>query len=264
MLRIGSIFSGIGGLELGLERGGEFKTIWQCEINPYCRKVLRKHWPDTHIFKDVRELEEDIKYTTQKGFDLGIDLLCGGDPCQENSRARTSTSCSVPSMGQNFIDTVRFIRPTFVLRENPSAVRKDAPWPWWRMRSELEQIGYGVVPFRLRSCCIGGNHRRDRVYLFGVKQVHNGAYSSGLDVSWERDRKINDGNKKSQIEKQWIQPTPQRFFRRNPAPRICRRTDGISNRVDRIKALGNSVDVRQSTYIGVLIRQWLENLSCTL
>lgn len=80
-LKVGSIFSGIGGLDLGLERAG-MKTIWQCEINPFCRRVLRKHWPMTHIFKDVRTLaQNETLQHIQSDHLTRIDLLCGGDPC---------------------------------------------------------------------------------------------------------------------------------------------------------------------------------------
>ncbi len=277
-LRVGSIFSGIGGLELGLERGGDFTTIFQCELNPFCRRILRQHWPSTHIFKDVRTLEEDIQYTQSKGFDLSIDLLCGGDPCQENSNARIGDNCTAPSMGDDFIRIVRFLRPTFVLRENPSAVRKDAPWPWWRFRSELEKVGYGVVPFRLRSCCLGGWHRRDRVYLFAAridadnnnkrlqgKQREKAGERKGkgyderlLDRSIPHAACIGSKRRRTQVARKRQQIKPATQWR--PTPRVLGGTPRPPNAMDRIKALGNSVDIRQSTYIGQLIRTWLEGL----
>tara|TARA_Y100001938_G_scaffold148552_1_gene232590 strand:+ start:353 stop:589 length:237 start_codon:yes stop_codon:yes gene_type:complete len=73
MITIGSLFSGIGGFELGLERAiPNSKTIWQVEINPYCRSVLKKHWPDAKMFEDVRSVGADNLDT--------VDILCCGFP----------------------------------------------------------------------------------------------------------------------------------------------------------------------------------------
>jgi len=78
VLKVLDLFSGIGGFSLGLERAG-METVAFCEIEEYQRQVLRKHWPDVPIFDDVRKL---------KGEDVGpVDLICGGFPCQDISRA---------------------------------------------------------------------------------------------------------------------------------------------------------------------------------
>jgi DNA (cytosine-5)-methyltransferase 1 len=79
MLTVGSLFSGIGGIELGLEATGGFRTIWQVEINPYCRCILEKHWPEVPKYGDITRLSSD---------DLERpDLLAGGFPCQDLSTA---------------------------------------------------------------------------------------------------------------------------------------------------------------------------------
>ncbi len=79
MLRVLDLFSGIGGFSLGLERTGGFRTVAFCEIEPYCRAVLKKHWPEVPCFEDVR---------TIKGTDVGVcDVITGGFPCQDISTA---------------------------------------------------------------------------------------------------------------------------------------------------------------------------------
>lgn len=76
--RIGSLFSGIGLLELGLERAGLGHTAWQAEIDPYCRAVLRRHWPTATRYNDVKEVGDGA---------ARVDILCGGFPCQPFSTA---------------------------------------------------------------------------------------------------------------------------------------------------------------------------------
>ena len=79
MITVGSLFSGIGGIELGLERTGGFKTIWNCEIDPYASAVLKKHWPDVPNLGDITKVDWD-----------GVErpeMLCGGFPCQDISVA---------------------------------------------------------------------------------------------------------------------------------------------------------------------------------
>jgi DNA (cytosine-5)-methyltransferase 1 len=80
VLRVLDLFSGIGGFSLGLERTGGFRTVAFCEIEPFPRKVLAKHWPDVPIFEDVRKLHaEDLPEP--------VDVICGGYPCQPFSIA---------------------------------------------------------------------------------------------------------------------------------------------------------------------------------
>jgi DNA (cytosine-5)-methyltransferase 1 len=74
-MRIGSLFSGIGGLELGLERANLGEVVWQCELDPFCRRVLAKHWPDVTRYNDVRTLGKEVPTELP-----AIDLLCGGFP----------------------------------------------------------------------------------------------------------------------------------------------------------------------------------------
>ena len=104
MLTIGSLFSGIGGLELGLEWAGLGPTLWQCEKDPFCRSVLEKHWPAVTRYEDVTKLD---------GASVApVGIVCGGFPCQDvssaGSRKQPPNPASPSSNGrQSFCGTSR-------------------------------------------------------------------------------------------------------------------------------------------------------------
>lgn len=225
----GSLFTGIGGFDLGLDRSG-MKCEWQVEKDEYCQRILQKHWPHVRRHRDIFECgRHNLSH---------VDVICGGDPCQENSNARQGTGLSQPSLGAEFIRIVDELRPRIVVRENPSTVRSDAPWPWSRFRSSLEGIGYDCMPFRLRSCCFGADHRRDRLFLLAIRSDSNGSRLQG-NVQQEMER--------ARIERMG---DTSRCNRRHPTPRICTGSDGIPDRMARLKAIGNSVDPNLSEWIG--------------
>ena len=79
-MKLGSLFAGIGGFELGLERAiPGLETIWQVEQDLFCQKVLKKHWPDSIIYDDVCQVG---KHNLEP-----VDIICGGFPCQDISNA---------------------------------------------------------------------------------------------------------------------------------------------------------------------------------
>lgn len=206
---------------------------WQVEIDEFNRKVLRSHWPE------VRRHEDVATFPPSKADDWYVDCICGGDPCQENSNARQNTGLEQPSLGGDFIRIVDVLRPRIVVRENPSAVRADAPWPWWRFRSSLESIGYVGMPFRLRACCFGADHQRDRMLVLAVR-------SDTLQEGPQGD--VLEALERAARSKVVCDAAGQN--RRHPAPRICRAADGIPDRVDRLRALGNAIDPRVAEWIG--------------
>ena len=140
-LTFGSLFSGFGGMDLGLIRAG-MECKWQVEIDDYATGVLERNFTNVPRWRDAREFPPS-------GFNIDVHLTCGADPSQANSAAGNSRQTR---LGGEFIRIVDELGPRIVLRENPSHIRRDAPWPWWRFRSELESLGYAVLPFRLRAC----------------------------------------------------------------------------------------------------------------
>jgi DNA (cytosine-5)-methyltransferase 1 len=155
---VGSLFSGIGGLELGLERAG-MKTIWQVEFNEYCQRVLRKHWKDTKIYGDITKV--NFK-TVEK-----VDLICGGFPCQPFSHAGKRKGVSDSRwLWPEFYRAIREVRPTWVVVENVQGLLSiDSGRVFIGILRNLNEIGYDAEWFTLRASDFGAPHRRERVFI---------------------------------------------------------------------------------------------------
>jgi len=153
-LKILDLFSGIGGFSLGLEATGHFETAAFCEIEPYCKQVLKKHWPTVPIFDDIRQL---------KGTDIGtIDIITGGYPCQPFSVAGKQKAEQDPRhLWPEYFRLIQELRPTWVIGENVSGHIKLG------LDSVLEDLaseGYSTRTFSISASSIGANHKRERVW----------------------------------------------------------------------------------------------------
>src|SRR3972149_3901009 len=116
MMRIGSLFSGVGGLDLGLEWAGLGPVLWQCEIDPWCRSILASHWPEAKRYEDVRELVTDNV--------ADVDIICGGFPCTDISNAgrRVGIDGEHSGLWSEMARIIRLVRPRFVVVENVAAL----------------------------------------------------------------------------------------------------------------------------------------------
>lgn len=152
---IGSLFSGIGGLELGLERAGLGPVIWQAESDPFCRRVLAKHWPDTKRYRDVREVKGDAERPA---------IICGGFPCQDISLAGSGLGLEGQRSGlwNEFSRVVRVLRPRAVVIENVPALRMRG---LCTVLGDLAACGYDARWDCIPAAAIGAPHRRDRIFL---------------------------------------------------------------------------------------------------
>ena len=159
---IGSLFSGIGGLDLGLEcalRDGGFNvsTVWQCEADAWCRSILARHWPRAVQYDDVRAVGPDAPR---------VDVLCGGFPCQDVSYAGKGAGLAGERSGLwfEFARLVRDLRPRIVVVENVAALATrglDA------VLGSLSEAGYDALWFDLRAADVGAPHRRERLFIVG-------------------------------------------------------------------------------------------------
>jgi DNA (cytosine-5)-methyltransferase 1 len=157
VMRIGSLFSGIGGLELGLERAGVGHVVFQVEIDPFCRRVLAKHWPAAdRSVTDVRKATPDRL--------APIDVLCGGFPCQDISTAGKGAGLAGARSGlwYEYRRAVAAFRPRVAIVENvASGAARWVPF----VRSDLEELGYETHTFPVSAADVGAPHRRARVFL---------------------------------------------------------------------------------------------------
>lgn len=158
MLTVLDLFSGIGGISLGLEATGGFRTVAFCEIEPFPRLVLAKHWPGVPIFEDVRTL------SAESLGGLRPDCIVGGFPCQDISVAGKGKGLHGHRSGLwfEFARLVGEFGPRWVLAENVGALRTRGVD---RVCSDLEGEGYAVWPLLVGAWAAGAPHRRERVWI---------------------------------------------------------------------------------------------------
>ena len=156
------LFSGIGGFSLGLEATGYFETVAFCDFDPYCQKVLRKHWPWVTIYDDVKELNSE---KLSANGHTKIDIITGGYPCQPFSIAGRKKGEQDPRhVWPEMFRLVKELRPTWVIGENVSGHIKlglDT------VLENLESEGYSARTFSISASSVGANHQRERIWIVG-------------------------------------------------------------------------------------------------
>jgi DNA (cytosine-5)-methyltransferase 1 len=153
-MTVGSLFSGIGGIDLGLERAG-FRVIWQCESDPFARRVLAKHWPGIPCYQDVRLIDERVECP---------ELLCGGFPCQDVSCAgrRAGIEGERSGLWAEFARVVLLLRPRFVLVENTPGLYVRG---LGRVLGDLADGGYDAEWQCIPAAAVGAPHLRARIWI---------------------------------------------------------------------------------------------------
>jgi len=153
------LFSGIGGFSLGLERAG-MRTVAFCEIEPYCRAVLAKHWPGVPIYPDVRELNAE----RLRSDGVTVDVICGGFPCQDVSVAgnRAGLAGARSGLWREYSRLIREIGPQFVIVENTPGLLSLGMGD---VLGDLAAIGYDAEWHCIPASAVGAPHLRDRVWI---------------------------------------------------------------------------------------------------
>lgn len=269
-MRVLDLFSGIGGFSLGLERAG-METIAFCEIDKFCQKVLKKHWPSIPIHEDIKELEGEK-------FRGAVDLICGGYPCQPVSVAgKRRGEEDDRYLWPEYLRIIREVQPRWIIGEN---VAGHINMGLDDVLSDLEGEDYTWETFVIPACSIDAPHRRDRVWIVAnSNSQRRGAKQECEQRSSSSPFSGNDGqekfmaNSKSKHDRRCFsrkrKGSKSKFGKsclfggRNwlPEPGICRVVNGLPNRMDRIRGLGNSVVPQIPEIIGRSILEIEENLN---
>lgn len=201
------LFSGIGGFALAADRvWGNVEHIF-VEIDPFCQRVLTKHWPEARIYGDIRTVTNTNKsgsgtptsgadtnrQTLHKGQEkqpqLGtsgqVDLLTGGFPCQPFSQAgKRAGTADNRYLWPEMFRVIREFKPTWVIAEN---VRGLLTWSeglvFEQVCADLESEGYEVQPFIIPACSVNAPHRRDRVWFVAHKSGERLEGSDGSSIA---------------------------------------------------------------------------------
>ena len=174
------LFSGIGGFSLGLERSGGFKTVAFCEIEPFCRRVLAKHWPEVPCYDDIRLLTAERLAADG----IAVDAICGGFPCQDISHAGRGAGLNGDRSGLwfEYARLIGELRPRYVIVENVAALLVRG---LERVLGSLAEIGYDAEWHCIPASAVGAPHIRDRIWIVAQPQHTDadipGSHRASLD-----------------------------------------------------------------------------------
>lgn len=289
-MRVLDLFSGIGGFSLGLERTGGFKTVQFCEIDPFCRRVLAKHWPGVPCHDDV---------TTMQFHEGMADVITGGFPCQDISYAGLGAGLAGSRSGlyRHLVGAVRVVRPRYAILENVAALLSRGLDV---VLADLAAVGYDAEAHCIPASAVGAPHRRDRVWIVAyahgqrepqpqgsisikrrragnIRQAQshphatplqwpsflghepNGDHAGLGEVAYASSERLEGARHVQGADSrgpQAGQPVVsregiRRQWRAEPA--ICRVAHGVPQRVDRLRSLGNSIVPQIAEIIGQAI-----------
>jgi len=196
------LFSGIGGFALAAD------SVWPgiehvfCEIDPFCQNVLKKHWPDSKIYVDIRTLtnteSEQDRRKEQQGVQsdtgAGFDILTGGFPCQPASSAgKRKGKDDSRWLWPEMLRVVGEFRPKWVIGENVRGLLSlNGGMAFDEIVTDLEDEGYEVWPFVLPACGVNAPHRRERVWIVGHRIDTDG---TGLEEARSGEQSAGDRGK---------------------------------------------------------------------
>lgn len=252
-MTFGSLFAGIGGIDLGLERAG-MTCAWQSEIDEYACGILSSHWPDVPRHGNVRGLT--AKELTP------VDLIAGGFPCQDISHAgkRAGLSGSRSSLWWEMGRAIRLVRPKHVLVENVAALLVRG---MGTVLGDLAESGYDTEWDCIPAAAVGAPHIRDRIFVVAYADASGRREDIGDLLPRERDsawRGKDVADAAGTGLEVWSDPEGLRQFAATVGarqwavePDVGRVADGVPARVDRLRTLGNAVVPQVAEFIGHMI-----------
>jgi len=267
-LTVGSLFSGIGGIDLGLERAG-MTVKWHSEIDPYACRVLKKHWPDVPNLGNIKEID----WATIEP----VDLIAGGYPCQPFSTAgKRQGDKDERHLWPYFLRAISELRPRFAFLEN---VRGHLSMGFDRVLGDLAEIGYDAEWQIVSAASVGAPHRRDRIICVaypnnagsGAPQRDMGERRTETTQDWQGNSGTQYGFSGRRAEManstgEGLQRSVGKVFEGDRVrsayggwqwwetePDVGRVAHGVPSRVDRLRGLGNAVVPQVAEYVGRLI-----------
>lgn len=308
-LTVGSLFSGIGGFDLGLERAG-MKIIWQSEIDPFACKVLKKHWPDVPNLGDITKVDwSEVERP---------DVICGGYPCQPFSQAgKRGGENDARHLWPAMHNAIRVLRPRYALMEN---VRGHLSLGFNRVLGDLAEIGYDAEWQVIPAAAVGAPHKRERVFVVaypndtgnrtperriddngstqikkrqivaqskfgrrssemanadGRRQQKRDAQIGFVSIVDTSSTKMADANGAGSRGIGSLEHGRENVFRKSDQlrgengftsgswwevePSVGRVANGVSDRVDRLKGLGNAIVPQVAELVGALLVEHSQN-----
>ena len=261
----GSLFSGIGGFDLGFERIG-IQTVWQVEIDEFCQKVLAKHFPQAKRFRDIKQVGVQ---NLEK-----VDIITGGFPCSDISVAGKKRGLAGEKSGLWFemFRVCSELRPRYIVIENvANLVRLGLD----RVLANLASIGYDAEWTNILACDIGACHRRKRIWIVAYPNCQWKLQSGGIaknererignsseNVSYSGNDRIVERKRELSEDKQisgggFNQRIREAFDEGREwwgtEPGVGRLADEVPDRVAKLRALGNAVVPQIPEIIGKLL-----------
>ncbi len=296
-MKMGSLFSGIGGLDLGLERSiPGLQTAWQVEKEEFCRSVLERHWPNTKRYNNVLHVGAHNLEP--------VDVICAGFPCQSVSIAGKMRGLEDEEKSGLWWHVHRLVsefqsigrQPILVLENVANIIRVGGP----DVVGSLAAIGYDIEWTIISAAQCGAPHLRRRWFAIAFpstigyymrnerafantmsqglqKQPTHTKPSHGQTQSMPKhssrgDASTNTISTRTQVQTEGQQPSKQMFGSTSKTQwqgfptqsPVCRRDDGVPNRVDRLKALGNAVVPQCAEWVGQqIVNSGLLEVACS-
>ena len=274
--------SGIGGFALGFEWAELSKPVLFCDIEPWSRQILAKHWPDVPIAEDVKELANDPTRIIHAIGDRP-SILTAGYPCQPFSQAgQRRGSEDDRHIWPEIFSIVQQVRPDWLICENVSG---HITMGLDEVLSDLaDKANYAVQTFHLGAVSVDAPHRRMRLWIVArnvadANRLNGRAVqepqgrrkenpikrqspsNSSSDVADAQSKRLEDDGRRSELGRERDRrrvPTQSGGEKRSntwkPEPSVGRVANGIPRRVDRLKGLGNAIVPQIAMRIGQTIK----------
>ena len=248
-LRCGHLFNGIGGFQLAAHWMG-WANVFHCDINEFCNRVVAKHFPQSISYGDIKT----INFKIHRG---EIDLITGGFPCQPVSKAgKRRGSEDARWLWPEYARAITEIQPTWIVIENvPNLVNVGIV----QVFDDLEREDYMYQPFLLPASAVGAGHNRLRLWIVGFKAITYDTNPNGFGPHRAETDGCGGQQRGNELRDEQVclpGSLVSAGVRTGSDSRIFGVDNGISDRVDRLKSIGNAIVPQMALVIFKMIDQW--------